>query len=98
MLYRVGVRAPGASAACRRGLARLCVLRAVRRELGLSRLRLAYIGAASLPPDIERWATALGITIQHIDGQATQGIAVDARYQRPDAEAYGTLKEGMIDA
>ena len=71
-------------------LARLCVLRAVRRELGLSRLRRAYIGARLLPPDIERWAAALGITIQHIDGQATRGVALDARYRALMQEAYGT--------
>jgi len=71
-------------------LARFCVLRAVRRELGLSRLSRAYIGAASLPPDIEHWAKALGITIQQIDGQATQGIALDARYRALMQEAYGT--------
>jgi long-subunit acyl-CoA synthetase (AMP-forming) len=65
-------------------------LRAVRRELGLSRLRHAYIGAAPLSPDIERWANALGVTIQHIDGQATRGIAVDARYRALMEEAYGT--------
>jgi long-chain acyl-CoA synthetase len=70
-------------------LARFCVLRAVRRELGLSRLRRAYIGSP-LPPDIEHWAQALGITIQQIDGQATQGIALDARYRALMEEAYGT--------
>ena len=66
------------------------MLRAVRRELGLSRLRCAYIGGASLAPEIERWAAALGITIQHIDGQATRGTALDARYQALMEEAYGT--------
>ena len=71
-------------------LARVCVLHAVRRELGLGRLRRAYIGAAALPPEIEQWTTALGITIQQIDGQATQGVAVDARYRALMEEAYGT--------
>jgi len=71
-------------------LARLCVLRAVRQELGLSRLRHAYIAAASLPTDIERWAAAMGVTIQQIDGQATRGIALDARYRALMEEAYGT--------
>ena len=89
LLYRAAIAA-GERGGLQAGLARLCVLRAVRRELGLSRLRHAYIGAASLPPDIERWAKALGITIQQIDGQATQGIAVDARYRALIEEAYGT--------
>jgi long-chain acyl-CoA synthetase len=71
-------------------LARVFVLGAVRRELGLSRLRRAYIGSAPLPMEIEHWAGALGITIRQIDGQATQGIAVDARYRALMEEAYGT--------
>jgi long-chain acyl-CoA synthetase len=84
-----------AIAAAQRGglqaqLARLCVLRAVRRELGLSRLRHAYTGAASPPPEIGRWAAALGIAIQQIDGQATRGAGVDARYRALMEVAYGT--------
>ncbi len=71
-------------------LARMFVLGAVRRELGLSRLRRAYIGSAPLSLDIEQWARALGVSIQQIDGQATQGIAVDARYRALMEEAYGT--------
>ena len=66
------------------------MLRAVRRDLGLSRLRCGYIGGATLSPEIERWAAALGITIQHIDGQAARGHALDARYQALMQEAYGT--------
>jgi long-chain acyl-CoA synthetase len=89
LLYRAAVAA-GQRGGVQEALARLCVLRAVRRELGLSRLRHAYIGAASLSPDMARWATALGITIQQIDGQATQGIAMDARYRALMEEAYGT--------
>ena len=89
LLYR------GAIAAAQHGglqasLARLGVLRAVRRELGLNRLRHAYIGAASLPSEIGRWAMALGITIQQIDGQATRGTPVDARYRALMEVAYGT--------
>ena len=50
----------------------------------------AYIGGATLAPEIERWAAALGITLQHIDGQAARGPALDARYQALMQEAYGT--------
>jgi long-chain acyl-CoA synthetase len=74
-LYRWAVASGGGA------LARLCVLHAVRRELGLSRLRRAYVSTAALPPEIEQWSAALGITIQPIDGQATKGIAMDARYR-----------------
>lgn len=83
-LYRCAVTSGGGT------LARLCVLNAVRRELGLRRLRCAYIGAAPLPPEIARWSASLGITIQPIDGQATQGIAMDARYRALMEEAYST--------
>ena len=89
MLYRWAIAA-GARGGPVASLARLCVLRAVRRELGLSRLRCAYIGGSTLPPEIERWAAALGIAIQQIDGQATRGPALDARYQALMEEAYGT--------
>jgi len=89
MLYR-GAIAAGARGGLMASLARLCVLRAVRRELGLSRLRCAYIGASTLSPEIERWAASLGITMRHIDGQAARGPALDARYQALMQEAYGT--------
>jgi long-chain acyl-CoA synthetase len=89
MLYRWAI-----SSAARGGAmaapARLGVLRAVKRELGLSRLRCGYIGGTKLPSEIERWATALGVTIRYIDGQAAQGPALDERYQALMEEAYGT--------
>jgi long-chain acyl-CoA synthetase len=89
MLYRWAI-----SSAARGGamatLARVGVLRAVRRELGLSRLRCGYICGTRLPSEIERWATALGVTIRYIDGQAAQGPALDERYQALMEEAYGT--------
>jgi len=89
MLYR-GAIAAGARGGPVALLARVCVLHAVKRELGLSRLRCAYMGGAELAPEIERWAAALGIAIQHIDGQANRGDALDARYQALMEEAYGT--------
>jgi long-chain acyl-CoA synthetase len=75
MLYRWAI-----AAGSRRGpmawIARVTVLHAVRREIGLGRLRIAYAGGARLAAETERWASALGIRIQHIDGKATQGIAL----------------------
>jgi long-chain acyl-CoA synthetase len=49
-------------------LARALVLRAVRLELGLSRLRHAYIGSTPLAPEIWRWTRALGISVRQFDG------------------------------
>ncbi len=71
-------------------LARWLVLRAVRRGLGLARLRLAYVGAAPVPPEVRRWAAALGIAIQQIDGQATRRDASEASYRALREEAYST--------
>jgi long-subunit acyl-CoA synthetase (AMP-forming) len=88
-LYRMAIAA-GAQRGPLAALARLCVLRAVRRELGLSRLRHAYIVAAALPAEIERWASALGITIRQIDGEPARGVAVDARYRALMEDAYST--------
>lgn len=90
MLYRgaVAIAARGGVAAW---LARVAVLHAVKREIGLGRLRVAYAGGTRLPPEIERWAAALGIRIQHIDGKATQGIALgEQRYQPLHEAVYGT--------
>jgi len=83
MLYRWAVAGGGP-------LGRVCVLAAVKRELGLSRLRVAYTGGAPLALEVDRWATALGITIRQIDGQAERGAALDGRYQALMQEAYGT--------
>src|SRR5690348_11661893 len=90
MLYRWAISAAG-----RRGpsawLARATVLRAVKREIGLGRLRVAYAGGARLSPESERWTAALGINIRYVDGKATQGIALDEqRYQALKEAAYGT--------
>jgi long-chain acyl-CoA synthetase len=51
-------------------LANLIVLQAVRRELGMNRLRLAYVGAETVSGAVHHWAAALGITIRSI-GTAT---------------------------
>jgi long-chain acyl-CoA synthetase len=70
-------------------LARFFVLHAVRRELGLSRLRVAYLGGTRLAPEIEHWALSLGISIRRLDGQ-TRDVDLDARYHALMQEAYGT--------
>jgi long-chain acyl-CoA synthetase len=70
--------------------ARLLVLHAVRRDLGLARLRLAYVGAAPVPAEVRRWATALGINIQQIDGGTTSRDASEASYRALKEEAYST--------
>ncbi len=47
------------------GLANLLVLRAVRNEFGLRRLRLAYTGGTKISGATAQWTHALGIDIQN---------------------------------
>ncbi len=61
------------------GLANLFVLPAVRRELGLNRIRLAYIGGEPVSPPTLDWARCLGITIQRIEEPALTGTQADPR-------------------
>jgi long-chain acyl-CoA synthetase len=56
-------------------IARKLVLGSVRREMGLARLRLACIGAASLSPETARWYLALGIPMTQLDGDYARGAA-----------------------
>jgi len=69
----IGEATPGAGTMA--WIARTLVLGSVRREMGLSRLRLACIGAASLSPDTARWYRALGIDITRLDGDCARGAA-----------------------
>ena len=73
-----------------RGLANLFVLRAVRRELGLSKLRLAYIGGAPMAPATDGWARALGFAVLRIDEPGTADDQTDTRYRSLVQEAYCT--------
>jgi len=85
-LYRWAVNAGKLSGPIR-ALANLLVLRAVRRELGLNKLRLAYIGGAPMAPAAEGWARALGFRILRIDQPDAAGTA-DVRYRSLMQEAY----------
>jgi long-chain acyl-CoA synthetase len=78
LLYRWAIVA-GTRGGAAAMLARFIVLRAVKRELGLSRLRVAYLGGTRLALEIERWMLALGISIRRLSGQ-TREVALDARY------------------
>jgi long-chain acyl-CoA synthetase len=58
-------------------LAELVVLRPVRNQLGLSRLRRVYTGGAPLGPDVFRFFHAIGVNLKQIYGQTEIcGIAV----------------------
>ncbi len=64
------------AAACRAGGP--LVLRAVRRELGLNRLRSAYVAGTPVAAATLDWARSLGIAIQHIDEPGAGGDQADA--------------------
>jgi long-chain acyl-CoA synthetase len=69
-------------------LADLLVLHAVRREFGLNRLRLAYVGGTPVGPAAVDWARSLGIAIQRVDESAVGSGHVDERYQALLQHAY----------
>ena len=61
MLYRWAIGGGGGP------LANLVVLSAVRGQLGFGKLRVAYVGDRPVSAEIAAWATALGITVRHIN-------------------------------
>jgi long-chain acyl-CoA synthetase len=69
-------------------LANLLVLQAVRREFGLSRIRLAYVGGASVSPATVKWARCLGITIERVDDRVTSVGKPDDRRRTFVGNAY----------
>ena len=65
-LYRWAIAAGGHGGVLGK-LANLLVLPAVRGQLGFSKLRIAYVGDRAIPPAIDNWARALGITVRYIN-------------------------------
>ena len=62
MLYRWAIAAGSGNA-----LANFLVLRAVRNELGMDRLRVAFVAGVRPAQDITNWAKALGISIASVE-------------------------------
>ncbi len=48
-------------------LANALVLRGVRRELGMDRLRVAYVAGSKPSAEVTNWASALGVSIQWVN-------------------------------
>jgi long-chain acyl-CoA synthetase len=69
-------------------IADLLVLQAVRREFGLNKLRLAYVGGFPVAPAALDWARSLGIAIQRVDESVPGTGQVDERYQALLQNAY----------
>ena len=72
----------------KRALAKFLVLPAVRREFGLNRLRVAYVGGAAVPQAANEWAASLGIMIQRLDEPVPGPGQLDERYQSLMHNAY----------
>jgi long-chain acyl-CoA synthetase len=73
---KAGARGGGSAA-----LAGPLVLQAVRRELGLNKLRAAYVGGPVIGAATLDWARSLGITIQRLDEPVASGDLADAEPQ-----------------
>jgi long-chain acyl-CoA synthetase len=69
-------------------LAGLLVLPAIRREFGLNRLRLGYVGGTPVAPAALDWARSLGIAIQRVDETVAGSAQLDERYQALLQNAY----------
>ncbi len=63
------------------GLAGVLVLHAVRRELGLNKVRVAYVAGAPVGLAALEWARCLGIAIERVDEPASGGGQLDAASQ-----------------
>ena len=85
--YDLALRA-GRAGGPRRWLADLLVLHAVRREFGLNRLRLAYVGGNPISPAAQDWARGLGIAIHRVDEAASGAGQLDERYRTLTHRAY----------
>ncbi len=69
-------------------LADLLVLRAVRQEFGLARLRLTYVGGTSVSSAAMDWAQSLGLDIQRVDEPTLGSGQLDERYRSLMQSAY----------
>jgi long-chain acyl-CoA synthetase len=69
-------------------LADLLVLHAVRREFGLNKVRVAYVGGASVGSAALDWARCLGIEIQRVDEPSMGAGQADERFQALMQNAY----------
>ena len=87
LVYDWALRA-GRHGGARAGLANPLVLHHVRREFGLAKLRLAYVGGASASPVAIDWAQSLGIEIQRVDEPVQNASGLDERYKALMQNAY----------
>ncbi len=89
-------RAVRPSLALAHRLASLTVLRPLKRQLGLDRVRLALCGAAPASPDMFAWYHALGVPLLEGYGQTeSTGVISVNRAERARLATVGEVLEGV---
>ncbi len=76
-------------------LADAVVLRPLRDQLGLTRLRIASCGGATMAPDVFRMFHAIGVPLRNIYGATETGLLTCHQGDRFDLETVGTWMEAL---
>ena len=76
-------------------LAEAVVLRPLRDQLGLTRLRIASCGGATMAPDVFRMFHAIGVPLRNIYGATETGLLTCHQGERFDLETVGTWMEAL---
>ena len=70
-------------------LANVLVLRPLRDQLGLTRLKVAICGGATMAPDVFRMFHAMGVPLRNIYGSTEVGLLTSHQGDRFDLETVG---------
>lgn len=96
--YRVQQRTPSLAQKISWSVANLLVLRPLRRNLGIARLRSAYQGGAFLSPECLRYLHGIGVNLKQIYADSEYGVL--AMHRDGDIK-FGTVgpptEEGTIE-
>ncbi len=79
-------------------LANALVLRPLRDQLGLTRLRSASCGGATMAPDVFRMFHAMGIPLRNIYGSTEMGLLTCHQGERFDLETVGHWMQAHPEA
>lgn len=79
-------------------LADALILRPLRDQLGLTRMKLAFCGGSMMAPDVFRLFHALGIPLRNIYGSTELGLLTCHQGERYDLETVGKWMKAHPDA
>lgn len=79
-------------------LAEALVLRPLRDQLGLTRIRIAFCGGSTMAPDVFRLFHALGVPLRNIYGSTEIGLLTCHQGERYDLETVGHWMPAHPDA